>query len=165
MPRKVLIGLALLTRISGTISDKMRTITKIGLILASIIVGAFCVKHITSPKVKLIGKRHADVNHGISRHYSHGQGEEGFISEYDIIKGKPQQMIRIHLKYNDERQPILTGLERISKPGLRVYVGSKEIPRVAGGMGVAIISTSKGVMTGQHAWRQGVGGELLCYVM
>jgi len=91
--------------------------------------------------------------------------EEGFISEYDIIKAKPQQSMRIHLRYGEDKQPILSGLERVSKPGLRVYVGKKEIPRVAGGMGIAIISTSKGVMTGQQAWRQGVGGELLCYVL
>jgi small subunit ribosomal protein S8 len=91
--------------------------------------------------------------------------EEGFISEYDIIKSKPQQTMRIHLKYDDDRQPILSGLERVSKPGLRVYVGKNEIPRVAGGMGIAIVSTSKGVMTGQQAWQQGVGGELLCYVI
>jgi small subunit ribosomal protein S8 len=91
--------------------------------------------------------------------------EEGFISEYDVIKGKPQQMIRIHLKYDNDKQPILSGLERVSKPGLRVYVGKTEIPRVAGGMGIAIVSTSRGVMTGQQAWRQGIGGELLCYVL
>ncbi len=91
--------------------------------------------------------------------------EEGFISEYDIIKSVPQQAIRIHLKYDDDKQPILSGLERVSKPGLRVYVGKNEIPRVAGGMGVAIVSTSKGVMTGQQAWRHGIGGELLCYIL
>ena len=90
--------------------------------------------------------------------------EEGFINEYDIIKSKPQQMVRIHLKYDDAKQPILSGLERVSKPGLRVYVGKTEIPRVAGGMGIAIVSTSRGLMTGQQAWRQGIGGELLCYI-
>jgi small subunit ribosomal protein S8 len=91
--------------------------------------------------------------------------EEGFINEFDVIKSEPQQAIRIHLKYDDEKEPILSGLERVSKPGLRVYVGKNEIPRVAGGMGIAIVSTSKGVMTGQQAWRQGIGGELLCYVV
>ena len=91
--------------------------------------------------------------------------EEGFVKEFEIIKAKPQQMIRIHLKYDQESQPILTGLERVSKPGLRVYVGKKEIPRVAGGMGISILSTSRGVMTGQQAWSQGIGGELLCYVL
>ncbi len=91
--------------------------------------------------------------------------DEGFISDYEVLRGKPHRAIQIHLKYSDKNQPVLSGLERVSKPGLRVYVGWQEIPRVAGGLGVAIVSTSKGVMTGQQAWRQGVGGEILCYVM
>ncbi len=90
--------------------------------------------------------------------------EEGFISEYEVLKGKPHRVIKIHLKYSDKKQPAFSGLERVSKPGLRVYVGRKEIPRVYGGLGIAIVSTSKGVMTGQQAWRQGIGGELLCYI-
>jgi len=90
--------------------------------------------------------------------------EEGFISDYEVVRGKPQRTIKIFLKYDDKNEPVLSGLERVSKPGLRVYVQKKEIPRVYGGLGVAIISTAKGVMTGQQAWRQGIGGELLCYV-
>ncbi len=90
--------------------------------------------------------------------------EEGFISDYEVVRGKPQRTIKIYLKYDDKNEPVLSGLERVSKPGLRVYVQRKEIPRVYGGLGVAIISTAKGVMTGQQAWRQGIGGELLCYV-
>lgn len=89
--------------------------------------------------------------------------EQGFIQDYEVLRGKPQTMIRIHLKYTDKR-PALLGLERVSKPGLRVYVGRREIPRVYGGLGIAILSTSKGIMTGQEAWRQRLGGELLCYV-
>jgi small subunit ribosomal protein S8 len=89
---------------------------------------------------------------------------EGFISDYEVLKGKPHRVIRIHLKYDDNNQPILSGLERVSKPGLRVYTGRNEIPRIHGGLGITIVSTSKGVMTGQRAWRQGIGGELLCYV-
>jgi len=89
--------------------------------------------------------------------------EEGFIDHYEVVKGKPQPMIKIHLKYADE-QPAILGLERVSKPGLRVYAEGHEIPRVYGGLGIAIISTSKGVMTGQEAWRQHLGGEILCYV-
>ena len=89
--------------------------------------------------------------------------EEGFVGEYEVLRGKPQRVIKLYLKY-DKNQPILSGLERVSKPGLRVYVGQKEIPRVYGGLGIAIISTSNGVMTGKQAWRQGIGGELLCYV-
>ena len=90
--------------------------------------------------------------------------EEGFISDYEVVRGKPQRTIKIFLKYDDKNEPVLSGLERVSKPGLRVYVQKKEIPRVYGGLGVVIISTAKGVMTGQQAWRQGIGGELLCYV-
>lgn len=90
--------------------------------------------------------------------------EEGFIKDFEVIRGKPHKTIKIHIKYQDRNLPALTGLERVSKPGLRIYVERREIPRVYGGMGVAIISTSKGVMTGQQAWSQGVGGELLCYV-
>jgi small subunit ribosomal protein S8 len=90
--------------------------------------------------------------------------EEGFTRDYEVLRGKPQRVIKIYFKPTDENQPILSGLERVSKPGLRVYVQRKEIPRVYGGAGIAIISTPKGVMTGQQAWRQGLGGELLCYV-
>jgi len=90
--------------------------------------------------------------------------EEGFINDYEVLRGKPQRVIKIYLKYSAKNQSVLSGLERVSKPGLRVYVQRAEIPRVYGGLGIAIISTAKGVMTGQQARRQGVGGELLCYV-
>ena len=89
---------------------------------------------------------------------------EGFIGDYEVLKGKSHRVIKIHLKYSDKNQPVISGLERISKPGLRVYVQKKEIPRVYGGVGIAILSTPKGVMTGHQSWRQGIGGELLCYV-
>jgi len=89
---------------------------------------------------------------------------EGFISDYEVVQGKPHRVIKIYLKYVDNNQPIISGLERVSKPGLRVYVQRNEIPRVYGGLGIAIVSTPKGVMTGHQAWRQGLGGELLCYV-
>ncbi len=90
--------------------------------------------------------------------------DEGFISNYEVVRGKPRRMIKIRLKYHDKNEPVLSGLERVSKPGLRMYVQKKEIPRVYGGLGVAILSTPRGLMTGQQAWRQGIGGELLCYV-
>jgi small subunit ribosomal protein S8 len=90
--------------------------------------------------------------------------EEGFISDYAVLRGKSHRVIKIYLKYSDKNQPVLSGLERVSKPGLRVYVQRKEIPRVYGGLGITIISTAKGVMTGQQAWRQRIGGELLCSV-
>jgi small subunit ribosomal protein S8 len=89
--------------------------------------------------------------------------EEGFIRDYEVLKGQPQRVIKVYLKYM-EKEPVIAGLKRISKPGLRIYVQRKEIPRVYGGTGIAIISTPKGVMIGQQAWRQGLGGEMLCYV-
>lgn len=90
--------------------------------------------------------------------------EEGFIKDYEVVRGKPHRIIKIHLRYDDKNQPILTGLERVSKPGLRIYAHNKEIHRVYGGMGIAILSTPRGVMTGQQARRHGVGGEILCNV-
>jgi small subunit ribosomal protein S8 len=90
--------------------------------------------------------------------------EEGFISDYEVVKGKPHRAIKIRLRYMEDNKPAISGLKRVSKPGLRVYVQKKEIPRVYGGLGVAILSTSAGLRTGQQAWRQSAGGELLCYV-
>jgi small subunit ribosomal protein S8 len=90
--------------------------------------------------------------------------EEGFITDYEVVKGKPHRMIKIQIRYFDNNNPAISGLKRISKPGLRVYVQKKEIPRVYGGLGIAILSTSGGLRTGQQAWRQGAGGELLCYI-
>jgi len=89
--------------------------------------------------------------------------EEGFIERYEILKGQPAPMIKIRLKYTDD-QPAILGLERVSKPSLRVYVEKRQIPRVYGGLGISILSTSKGIMTGQEAWRQHLGGEIICYV-
>jgi len=89
---------------------------------------------------------------------------EGFINDYEVLKGKSHRMIKVHLKYLGKNQPVIGGLERVSKPGLRVYVQRKEIPRVYGGLGIAIVSTPQGVMSGYQARRRGVGGELLCYV-
>jgi len=90
--------------------------------------------------------------------------KEGFISDYEVLKDKSHKAIKISLRYGENNQPVVTGLERVSKPGLKVYVQRGEIPRVYGGMGIAIVSTPKGIMTGHQAWRQGLGGELLCYV-
>jgi small subunit ribosomal protein S8 len=90
--------------------------------------------------------------------------EQGYIRDYDLPRGHAHPTLRIHMAYRDGRQPAISGLKRVSKPGLRIYVGKGEIPRVYGGIGTAIISTSRGVMTGREAWRLGVGGELLCYV-
>ncbi|NLE95374.1 MAG: 30S ribosomal protein S8 [Dehalococcoidia bacterium] len=89
--------------------------------------------------------------------------EQNFIQDYEIVKAKPAQMLRVQLRYV-EKQPAVLGLERVSRPGLRVYAGKTEIPRVYGGLGLAIMSTSQGIMTGQQAWRNKLGGEVLCYV-
>ena len=91
--------------------------------------------------------------------------EEGFVADYEVVRGSsPRGDLRIALHYRDQGEPAIAGLKRVSKPGLRVYVGKGEIPRYYGGLGVSILSTSSGVMTGKQAWRDGVGGELLCYV-
>ncbi len=90
--------------------------------------------------------------------------EEGFVTDFEVLRGKPQRMLKIVLRYDEKRRPFITGIERMSKPGLRLYVGANEIPRVYGGLGVSIVSTPKGVITGKQAWRDKVGGELLCNV-
>jgi len=90
--------------------------------------------------------------------------EEGFIQGYEVTKDRPQANIRLWLKYDDKRKPVVTGLQRVSRPGRRVYRGKQELPWVLSGLGIAIVSTPKGVMTGREARRQGVGGEVLCYV-
>ena len=92
--------------------------------------------------------------------------DEGFIQDYEILPGKIVSTLLIHLKYTRERRPqsVITGMQRVSKPGRRTYCGRQEIPRVRSGLGISIISTSKGVMTGDQARHQGVGGEVLCYV-
>jgi small subunit ribosomal protein S8 len=90
--------------------------------------------------------------------------DEGFITEFELVKDKTHKNIKVQLKYTSKNHPKIVGLERISKPGLRVYVEKQEIPRVFGGLGIAVVSTPRGIMTGRQAWRQGIGGELLCYV-
>lgn len=89
--------------------------------------------------------------------------DEGFIKNYEVLKGTSQRVIKIYLGYYENKQPVLTNLQRVSKPGLRVYAQKGEIPRVYGGLGITILSTSLGVMTGQQAWRKRVGGEVICY--
>lgn len=89
---------------------------------------------------------------------------EGFISDYERTVADGHPVLRIRLRYVGEGQPIITGLRRISKPGKRVYVGKRDVRPVMGGMGLAILSTSKGVMTGQESRQAGLGGEVLCHV-
>ncbi|MBI4358441.1 MAG: 30S ribosomal protein S8 [Candidatus Omnitrophica bacterium] len=90
--------------------------------------------------------------------------QEGFIENYKWVEEKTKRLIRVHLKYMKPRQSTIQALERVSKPGLRQYVNCREIPRVLGGLGVAILSTSKGIMTDRDARTQKLGGELLCKV-
>lgn len=92
---------------------------------------------------------------------------EGYIEDYQVLPEKPQQILQIKMKYvggRRDRRSVIVDLERVSRPGRRVYVGKGEIPWVLSGMGVAIVTTSKGIMTGQQARREGVGGEVLCRI-
>ncbi|SCG84089.1 30S ribosomal protein S8 [Proteiniborus sp. DW1] len=90
--------------------------------------------------------------------------EEGFIKGFDVIEDGKQGILRIQLKYGKDNEKIISGIKRISKPGLRVYVKSDEIPRVLGGLGIAVLSTSKGIVTDKIARKEGVGGEVICYI-
>jgi small subunit ribosomal protein S8 len=93
--------------------------------------------------------------------------DEGFIEDFRVTHGRPQSQLVIKLKYVGERKhrrPVITGLKRVSKPGRRIYTRASEIPWVRSGMGIAVLTTPKGVLTGQQARRLGVGGEVLCYV-
>lgn len=89
---------------------------------------------------------------------------EGFISNYKLVEDKVQPLLRVYLKYSEDGEPVIHGIERISRPGRRVYRNKQEIPRVLGGLGLAIVSTSKGVLSGVEAVKNGVGGEVLCQV-
>jgi small subunit ribosomal protein S8 len=90
--------------------------------------------------------------------------QEGFIRDFEVVSEGVKRNLSLRLAYGGRKEPAISGLRRVSKPGLRVYVQKREIPRVYGGLGIAILSTPMGVMTGQEAWRHRVGGEILCYV-
>jgi small subunit ribosomal protein S8 len=90
--------------------------------------------------------------------------EEGYILNFKNVEEGPRRSIRIYLKYSGANSPVITRLERVSRPGCRIYVGSSDVPRVLGGLGVSILTTSRGVMTGADARKAGVGGEILCQV-
>jgi len=89
---------------------------------------------------------------------------EGFIKGFDVIDDDKQGIIRVEMKYGESKERVITGLKRISKPGLRVYAKRNEIPKVLGGLGIAVISTSNGVITDKEARKLGVGGEVVCYI-
>jgi small subunit ribosomal protein S8 len=90
--------------------------------------------------------------------------EEGYILNYKVAEEGPKRTIKIYLKYADNNAPVISHMERVSRPGCRVYVGRTEIPRVLGGMGINILTTPRGVMTGHAAHKEGVGGEILCQI-
>jgi small subunit ribosomal protein S8 len=90
--------------------------------------------------------------------------DEGFITDFERVNEGPQGTIRIKLKYGQNKEKVITGLRRISRPGLRVYTNKTEIPRVLGGLGLVIMSTSRGIMSGKRAKKEGCGGEVLAYV-
>ena len=90
--------------------------------------------------------------------------EEGFIKGYEVVKDPKQDKLKVSLKYGPRRERVITNLKRVSKPGLRVYSGRDKLPRVLRGLGIAIVTTSQGVMTDKEARRRGIGGEVLCYV-
>lgn len=90
--------------------------------------------------------------------------EEGFIRGYDVIEDGKQGIIRIQLKYGQSGERVISGLKRISKPGMRVYAANHEIPKVLNGLGISVISTSKGILTDKQARKENVGGEVICYV-
>lgn len=90
--------------------------------------------------------------------------DEGFIREYKVIEDNKQGIVRVYLKYDSNKGQVIQGIKRISKPGLRVYANKDEVPRVLGGLGVAVLSTSQGIMTDRLARKEGIGGEVICYV-
>lgn len=90
--------------------------------------------------------------------------DEGYIKSFDVVDNEKQGIIKIDLKYAESGERVISGLKRISKPGLRVYVKCEDVPKVLGGLGTAIISTSKGILTDKEARKQGVGGEVICYI-
>ena len=114
-----------------------------------------------------LGSRHAKVDVPASRlktDIAKILKDEGYIANYKLTEDGSQRSIRIYLKYTPGNVPVISRIERVSRPGCRVYVGSKKVPRVLGGLGVNILTTPRGVMTGSAARKEGVGGEVLCHV-
>ena len=110
---------------------------------------------------------HEDVvipSSGLKREMSRILKEQGYITDFATEAGEKGEVLRITLRYTEDRDPIILGMERVSRPGRRRYVASGEVPRVQGGMGTTILSTSSGVMTGHEATKKGVGGEVVAYV-
>lgn len=111
--------------------------------------------------------RHDDVkipSSRVKRAVAEVLQQEGFLRGVSEQSDGPRNYLKLDLTYADDRRAVISGIRRVSRPGLRVYVSKQEIPRVFGGLGVAIMSTSQGVMSGREAWRRKIGGEVLCYV-
>jgi len=111
--------------------------------------------------------RKASVDIPWSRHkeaVAHVLVAEGYLADAARVEAQPRAILRVGLRYDDERKPVITGIERVSRPSLRVYVGSKDIPSVRRGLGVSVLSTPKGILTDREARQQGVGGEVVCTV-
>lgn len=111
--------------------------------------------------------RHPDVEMPVSKSklaIAELLKREGFIQDFELVPKRPQDTLRLRLRYTDSKEPVINGLKRVSKPGLHVYVQRGEVPRAYGGIGIAIVSTSQGVMTGKEAWQHGLGGELWAYI-
>ncbi len=90
--------------------------------------------------------------------------EEGYVQGFEIIPNQPRDILEITLKYGEKKERVIRGIKRISKPGLRIYAGKDELPRVLGGLGTAVVSTSKGIMTDRDARKAGIGGEVIAYI-
>ncbi len=111
--------------------------------------------------------RHSSVRmpaSNVKRNIARVLQDEGFISGFSEESEGPRSFLNLQLTYDENRRAVLAGIRRVSRPGLRVYVNQREIPRVFGGLGIAVMSTPQGVMSGQEAWRRKIGGEVLCYV-
>jgi small subunit ribosomal protein S8 len=114
-----------------------------------------------------LGARHGEVRVPHSRvkaRIAEILMSEGYLEDVEVIAAPIQSEIRIRLKYTNNREPVIKGIKRVSKPGLRVYASRQDLPRVQGGLGIAVVSTSKGLMTDREARRQQVGGEVMCEV-
>lgn len=114
-----------------------------------------------------INRRHAtvDIPHSkMKESIAHILQQEGFVHRVEVVPDGDFRNIRVHLKYTEERRPVMTHLKRLSRPGRRLYTGSQHIPRALGGMGIVIVSTPRGLLTGTRARRENVGGELICEV-
>jgi small subunit ribosomal protein S8 len=117
------------------------------------------IKNASMARLRVIELPHSRMKASVAKILS----QEGYIGDVETVGDAPKQMLRIGIKYQGD-EPVITGLKRMSKPGLRSYVGRHAIPVVVGGMGIAIVSTPSGVMTGRDAKKKGIGGELLCTI-